>query len=93
MVGVTQHELERMLAGRQFYARLGLARAKMKVRFVLRNRFIGIERLVHVDQASSPRSAIEREKQIKRWSRWKKVALIEATNPEWRDLTEAWVRW
>jgi len=49
--------------------------------------------LVHVDQASSPRSAIEREKQIKRWSRWKKVALIEATNPEWRDLTDAWVRW
>ena len=52
-----------------------------------------VYRLVHVDQASSPRSAIEREKQIKRWSRWKKVALIERTNPDWRDLTEAWVRW
>ena len=52
-----------------------------------------VYRLVHVDQASSPRSAIEREKQIKRWSRWKKVALIEATNPDWRDLTDAWVRW
>jgi predicted GIY-YIG superfamily endonuclease len=30
--------------------------------------------------------AIAREKQIKSGSRKKKVALIEAENPEWRDL-------
>jgi putative endonuclease len=33
-------------------------------------------------------SAIAREKQIKGWSRAKKVALIEAMNPHWEDLTE-----
>ena len=40
-----------------------------------------VYRLVHVDQASSPRLAIEREKQIKRWSRWKKVALDRSDQP------------
>jgi len=30
--------------------------------------------------------AIMREKQIKGGSRGKKIALIEAANPEWRDL-------
>jgi putative endonuclease len=32
--------------------------------------------------------AIVREKQIKGGSRAKKMALIEATNPQWRDLYE-----
>jgi putative endonuclease len=32
-------------------------------------------------------SAIAREKQIKGWSRAKKIRLIEATNPSWRDLS------
>jgi putative endonuclease len=35
-------------------------------------------------------AAILREKQIKRWRRDWKLALIEAENPEWRDLSEAW---
>jgi putative endonuclease len=30
--------------------------------------------------------AIAREKQIKRWSRKKKIALIEQMNPNWEDL-------
>ena len=30
--------------------------------------------------------AIEREKQIKGWLREKKVALIDAMNPKWKDL-------
>jgi len=30
--------------------------------------------------------AIAREKQLKGWRRSKKVALIEAANPTWRDL-------
>lgn len=33
-------------------------------------------------------SAITREKQIKAGSRKKKLALIEAMNPDWRDLYE-----
>jgi len=31
-------------------------------------------------------SAISREKQIKAGSRARKIALIEAGNPDWRDL-------
>ena len=46
-----------------------------------------VHRLVHVETASNPRDAIAREKQIKRWTRAKKVALIEATNPDWVDLS------
>ena len=34
-------------------------------------------------------SAIEREKQIKAGSRAKKLALIEAMNPEWKDLYDS----
>ncbi len=33
--------------------------------------------------------AIGREKQIKGGSRARKIALIQAMNPEWRDLYEA----
>ena len=32
--------------------------------------------------------AIEREKQLKKWSRIKKITLIEAQNPGWIDLSE-----
>jgi len=46
--------------------------------------------LVHYEETSDVRSAIAREKQIKGWSRAKKVALIEASNPGWDDLSEAW---
>ena len=35
-------------------------------------------------------SAIAREKQIKGWLRKKKIVLIEAMNPGWRDLSEDW---
>jgi putative endonuclease len=33
-------------------------------------------------------AAIEREKQLKRWVRRKKVALIDESNPEWKDLSD-----
>jgi putative endonuclease len=35
--------------------------------------------------------AIVREKQIKKWSNAKKVALVNSMNPEWRDLWEEMV--
>ena len=50
-----------------------------------------VHRLVHLESASNPRDAIAREKQIKRWSRIKKIALIEATNPDWTDLSMTWI--
>jgi putative endonuclease len=31
-------------------------------------------------------SAIQREKQLKKWNRAWKIALIERQNPTWRDL-------
>ena len=44
-------------------------------------------RLVFVESASDARTAIAREKQLKRWRRDKKIALIEALNPAWDDLS------
>jgi putative endonuclease len=45
-----------------------------------------LEELVFYEEAADPAAAITREKQIKAGSRQKKVALIAAMNPEWRDL-------
>ncbi len=45
-----------------------------------------LHRLVYVEEFSSIREAKDREKQLKGWRREKKIALIEAENPEWRDL-------
>jgi len=45
-----------------------------------------VTRLVHYETFADIRAAIAREKQIKGWLRRKKIALIEATNPSWRDL-------
>ena len=44
-------------------------------------------RLVFVETARDARAAIAREKQIKRWRREKKIALIQALNPAWEDLS------
>jgi putative endonuclease len=35
------------------------------------------------------RNAIAREKEIKSWTRAKKLALIEEQNPSWSDLSES----
>jgi putative endonuclease len=47
-------------------------------------------RLVYFEQFDDPNKAISREKQIKRWTRAKKIALIEAENQNWKDLSEQW---
>lgn len=46
----------------------------------------GVKRLVHFEIFEDIASAIEREKSVKRWRRAWKLALIEKTNPKWRDL-------
>jgi putative endonuclease len=48
----------------------------------------GIRSLVYWEHGLNARSAIAREKQIKGMRRSRKLALIESTNPEWRDLYE-----
>jgi putative endonuclease len=47
-----------------------------------------INKLVYYEVFSDVRDAIYREKQIKSWSRKKKIEMIEKFNPEWKDLYE-----
>jgi putative endonuclease len=49
-----------------------------------------ITRLVYYEATDDIGAAIEREKQIKGWLRRKKIALIDAVNPEWCDLSVDW---
>ena len=42
-----------------------------------------LTKLVFAESAEDVWDALEREKQIKRWRREKKVALIESMNPKW----------
>ena len=49
-----------------------------------------IHRLVYLERFSDINEAIAREKQLKRWSRIKKIRLIVANNPDWRDLSAEW---
>lgn len=42
--------------------------------------------LVFHEEHDSPLAAIAREKELKGWSRAKKVALVATQNPEWRFL-------
>jgi putative endonuclease len=45
-----------------------------------------VHRLVYYEQTESIESAINREKQIKKWRRRWKLDLIEKMNPDWKDL-------
>jgi putative endonuclease len=49
-----------------------------------------ITRLIYYEQFSLIVEAIPREKQLKRWSRPKKLWLINRQNPTWIDLAEDW---
>ncbi len=46
----------------------------------------GVHDLVWFEMHTTMASAIAREKAIKKWNRAWKLRLIEAGNPEWRDL-------
>ena len=63
--------------------RLAEHRAGLGGRFTRR---YSVVRLVYVEYYEDARTAIAREKQIKAWRREKKLALVHATNPTWRDL-------
>ena len=47
-----------------------------------------IHKLVFLETFSSSIDAIGAEEKIKGWIRSKKIALIETTNPAWKDLSE-----
>jgi putative endonuclease len=48
----------------------------------------GVHILVCYELYEDMLAAITREKQLKKWNRAWKIELIEAGNPEWRDLWE-----
>ncbi|MFN3195815.1 MAG: GIY-YIG nuclease family protein [Chlorobiota bacterium] len=49
-----------------------------------------VNMLVYYEEYGRIEDAIQREKQIKGWSRKKKTDLIEKENYLWEDLSEGW---
>ncbi len=47
-----------------------------------------LHKLVYYEVTGDINAAIQREKQIKGGSRKKKIELVNAMNPEWRDLSD-----
>jgi putative endonuclease len=45
-----------------------------------------VHRLVYYERVDDIQTAIQREKQLKKWSRRWKLELIEKANPDWKDL-------
>ena len=68
------------LPGRIYQHRTGLIRGF--------TRDYGVKTLVWFELHDTMDGAIVREKRIKKWNRAWKLRLIEATNPDWRDLAE-----
>ena len=78
-VGVTNNLIRRVYEHRE-----GLAEGFTK-------RY-GIKMLVYFEAHDTIAAALQREKNIKRWSREWKVDLILASNPDWKDLYHDIVR-
>ena len=49
-----------------------------------------VTKLVYFEQTEDVISAISREKQLKKWRREKKNALVKSINPSWKDLSLEW---
>ena len=49
-----------------------------------------INRLVYYETFKYVNNALAREKQVKAWTRAKRLALIKTMNPAWQDLAEGW---
>ena len=47
-------------------------------------------KLVNYEEFEYVLDAINREKQVKKWRREKKIGLIETVNREWLDLSAEW---
>ena len=45
-----------------------------------------VSKLVYFEETSDVRSPLAREKEIKKWRREKKDALVQSVSPEWLDL-------
>ena len=49
-----------------------------------------VHKLVHFEVTGDVRAALEREKELKGWTREKKNTLISQNNPQWQDLSADW---
>ncbi|MBI5190513.1 MAG: GIY-YIG nuclease family protein [Nitrospirae bacterium] len=47
-----------------------------------------VHRLVYLEETNDVHAAIAREKQIKGWTRARKIALVNSVNQSWNDLSE-----
>ena len=47
-----------------------------------------MSKLVYFEETKDVHSALAREKEIKKWRREKKDALVVGVNPEWKELSE-----
>jgi putative endonuclease len=45
-----------------------------------------LDRLVYFEETDDVHAALNREKQVKAWTRAKRIALIHEMNPKWLDL-------
>jgi putative endonuclease len=52
----------------------------------------GIKTLVYFESLETIAAALQREKNVKHWSREWKIDLSAASNPDWRDLFDDIVR-
>ncbi|MEJ6980418.1 GIY-YIG nuclease family protein [Pedobacter sp. P351] len=75
-IGVTSHLLNRILEHKEH---------KYPSSFSAK---YNLEYCIYYEFFSRIEEAIGREKEIKKWRREKKVALIKTLNPEWVDLWE-----
>jgi putative endonuclease len=49
-----------------------------------------LKMLAYYEETNDIGAAIDRERQIKGWTRAKKIVLIEEMNPRWEDLANDW---
>jgi putative endonuclease len=49
-----------------------------------------VHKLFYFEETSDVLTALEREKEIKKWRREKKNNLVEKRNPDWKDLSSEW---
>lgn len=47
-----------------------------------------VSMLVYFEQTNNIKSALQREKRLKKWNRKWKLDLIESNNPDWKDLSK-----
>ena len=50
-----------------------------------------IDNLVYIEEFDRADEAIAREKQLKGWTRKRKLALVESVNPAMKDLSAKWL--